>query len=303
MQELVAPVTGNQTSLSYAEWLQSGRLAAYVRDRTLHDGVVGIFDCVQPPGDMSDPACESVVIVQTWSGNLRQRSNLGGGRFSACSGPGELFVVPPDFATDIQVHVPHVIRIFAIPGDFARSAMADAGRGADRLDFGRLHAGPFASAPLTALLGSLHAPGQSDGSNARMLAESRTMMALAELARLADQPPKPRRGGLAAWAERRCHEYLDARLAEDVSLAELAAIANLSPFHFARMFKQSTGLPPHAYHRRMRAERACDLLRTTPLPVSEVAEAVGYQTPQAFARMFRAEIGSSPSAWRQAVRG
>jgi len=108
----------------------------------------------------------------------------------------------------------------------------------------------------------------------------------------------PVRGGLASWAERRCRDYLQARLAENVSLHELAAVANLSPFHFARMFKQSTGLPPHAYLRRLRAERACALLRDTQLSVAEVANAVGYETPQAFARMFRGEIGTTPSVWR-----
>jgi AraC family transcriptional regulator len=113
---------------------------------------------------------------------------------------------------------------------------------------------------------------------------------------------RPARGGLAPWQERRCCEYLRAHLAEDVSLAELAGIANLSPFHFARMFKRTVGVPPHAYQRRLRAERAQELLLATDFSIGDIAAAVGYETPQAFARMFRAETGASPSDWRRERR-
>jgi len=105
--------------------------------------------------------------------------------------------------------------------------------------------------------------------------------------------------GLAKWQERRAAEYLADNLAEDVSLEILAGVAGLSTFHFARMFKQSTGLPPHAYLRRLRSERAKELLATTKLSVGEIATVVGYETPQAFARMFRAETGASPSEYRR----
>jgi AraC-like DNA-binding protein len=106
-------------------------------------------------------------------------------------------------------------------------------------------------------------------------------------------------GGLAAWQERRTTEFLVAHLAEDITLDALAAIVDLSTFHFARAFKASTGLPPHAYLRRLRCERAKTLLTDSRLSVGEIAAEVGYDTPQAFARMFRAEVGASPSEWRR----
>jgi AraC-like DNA-binding protein len=107
------------------------------------------------------------------------------------------------------------------------------------------------------------------------------------------------RGGLAPWQERRAAEYLRDHLAEDVGLGQLASLAQLSPFHFARSFKLSTGLPPHAYLRRLRCEKAKELLTITTLSVGEIAAAVGYDTPQAFARMFRADVGVSPSEYRR----
>lgn len=111
-----------------------------------------------------------------------------------------------------------------------------------------------------------------------------------------------RRGGLAPWQQRRATEYLADHLAESISLRQLADTTGLSPFHFARMFRQSTGLPPHAYQRRLRCERARELLASTELSVGEISAAVGYDTPQAFARMFRAATGASPTRHRREQR-
>jgi AraC family transcriptional regulator len=110
------------------------------------------------------------------------------------------------------------------------------------------------------------------------------------------------RGGLAPWQERRVNEFMSLNLADDVALSELAALVGLSTFHFARMFKKTTGLPPHGYLRQLRCEKAKELLNTTNLPITEISAEVGYDTPQAFARMFRAEIGASPSDYRRQLR-
>lgn len=110
------------------------------------------------------------------------------------------------------------------------------------------------------------------------------------------------KGGLASWQERRTIEYLAHNLAEDFTLETLAVLTGLSVFHFARIFKQTTGLPPHAYLRNLRCEKAKELLVGSAQPVTEIAAQVGYDTPQAFARMFRAEVGVSPSEYRRERR-
>jgi AraC-like DNA-binding protein len=110
------------------------------------------------------------------------------------------------------------------------------------------------------------------------------------------------KGGLTPWQERRAIEYLADNMARDVALGALANATGLSIFHFARMFKLATGLPPHACQRRLRSEKAKQLLAETYLSVGQIAEAVGYETPQAFARMFRAEVGASPSDYRRQRR-
>ncbi len=92
------------------------------------------------------------------------------------------------------------------------------------------------------------------------------------------------------------------RLSEDISLDELAAEARLSPFHFSRMFKQSTGVPPRVYLTRLRMEKACELLETTDLPVTEIAQEVGYSSNQVLARVFVKHRHMSPTDYRRAVR-
>jgi len=118
------------------------------------------------------------------------------------------------------------------------------------------------------------------------------------------RPPARERAaaGLAPWQRRRAVEWLSEHLRENVTLADLAATSGLSAFHFARMFKRSTGLAPHAYQRHLRCARATELLVSTGFSVGEIAVEVGYRTPQAFARMFRAEVGVSPTAYRRARR-
>lgn len=110
------------------------------------------------------------------------------------------------------------------------------------------------------------------------------------------------RGGLAPWQRQRAIEHLRAHLGARISLERLACLVHLSRFHFARQFKVSTGLPPHAYLRRLRCEEARRLLETTNLPVTEIAFTVGYESSQALARMFRAEVGASPGEYRRERR-
>jgi AraC family transcriptional regulator len=107
------------------------------------------------------------------------------------------------------------------------------------------------------------------------------------------------RGGLAPWQVRRVKEVMMADLAADQSLGALAAQVGLSPFHFARAFKKSVGIPPHAYQVRLRLEHAEALLLGTARSVTEIAMIVGYESSQALARAFHRTRGCTPSDFRR----
>ena len=110
------------------------------------------------------------------------------------------------------------------------------------------------------------------------------------------------RGGLSPRAMRRVREYVDAHLAEAVSLHDLAAVAELSTFHFARAFRQTTGQPPATYVRAARLARAREMLVDPALAhysIAEVAAAVGYTTASAFSTAFRRAYGGAPRELRR----
>lgn len=93
--------------------------------------------------------------------------------------------------------------------------------------------------------------------------------------------------------------HLEAHLAEPVDLAALARVASLSPCHFHRVFRGLTGEGVGEHVRRLRLERGALLLRHSARTVTDVALAVGYESPAAFSRAFEREFGSPPAAWRE----
>jgi AraC family transcriptional regulator len=93
-------------------------------------------------------------------------------------------------------------------------------------------------------------------------------------------------------------DFIEAHLAENLTIAQLATVAHLSQFHFARAFKAATGQPPHRYVRQQRIERAKLLLSVTRLSVSEVADRVGFSNQSHFTAQFRRLTGVTPKAYR-----
>jgi AraC family transcriptional regulator len=99
---------------------------------------------------------------------------------------------------------------------------------------------------------------------------------------------------------RRAIEFMHDNYSRELDLEEIASAAYLSEFHFARMFKQITGVTPHHYLANLRLERARKLLLESELPISEVAAMVGYQSQSHFTRVFRSVAGVTPRAFRNA---
>jgi AraC family transcriptional regulator len=111
-------------------------------------------------------------------------------------------------------------------------------------------------------------------------------------------PAAPVRGGLAPHVLRRAIDRLRSDDDAEVCLADLAAEAGLSRFHFCRAFKDSTGLSPFAWLRQRRLEQAMEMLRAGASVVS-VSAALGYASQTAFAAAFRRLTGLTPTDWRR----
>ncbi|WP_240963563.1 helix-turn-helix domain-containing protein [Pseudomonas umsongensis] len=119
--------------------------------------------------------------------------------------------------------------------------------------------------------------------------------------RYLDLHSAPRRSNaLQAYKLRRVIDAMNEHLADEFRLAHLADIAELSEYHFSRMFKRATGLAPSQYFIRLRMSRARHLLLETDRSIIDVGLEVGYSSPSHFSQVFRREVGVTPSAFRQA---
>jgi len=97
---------------------------------------------------------------------------------------------------------------------------------------------------------------------------------------------------------RRAVAFVKDHLAEDISLEAMAGEAAMSAFHFARSFKTALGASPLQYVIRARIETAKVLLKTTALPIAEVAARVGYDDISRFGQHFKRQVGATPGAYR-----
>ncbi|SEM19124.1 AraC family transcriptional regulator [Bosea lupini] len=287
---------------SFKEWCSEGRQATYVRTRKSPGAILDMLDMARPGGDMYRPASPELVLYLDLRGGSRVRGDSGGGHFEALSEKGDLYLDAPNFANMMNVATHHQIRSLSFPKAQWESVLDEAANSGSSLESLQLYRGPFRSPAIQSSIRNLWSLSDEEGAPSRLLARAAGCEILAELCRLSGAPFAPAKGGLAPWARRRSMELMRARLSEDISLDELAAEAQLSPFHFARMFKQSVGVPPRVYLTRLRMERACELLEMTDLPVTEIASEVGYSSNQVLARLFTKHRHMTPSDYRRAVR-
>ncbi len=254
----------------------------------------------------SDWYCEgrqaSYLRARKSPGGSRVSGDLGGGRFDLTGKRGDFCLAAPNFSTTAIMEENHRLRSLAFPMAQWESVLDEAADGRFSFDSSFVYDRMFASPAIRSAFRKLWVLCEDEGAPSRLLARAAGCEILAELCRLGGAPLATAKGGLTPWAQRRCLELMRTRLSEDMSLDELAAEAQLSPFHFARMFKQSLGVPPRVYLTRLRMEKACELLERTDLPITKIALEVGYSSNQVLARVFLKHIRLSPSDYRRAVR-
>ena len=110
--------------------------------------------------------------------------------------------------------------------------------------------------------------------------------------------PTIHKGGLPGNRLKRVLDYIATNLDENIRLAQLAAIAGMSPHYFSELFKLSTGRAPHNYVLMLRIKRAKQKLRDPKRSIIDAGLDVGFQNPSNFARMFRKLAGVTPSKYR-----
>jgi AraC family transcriptional regulator len=147
----------------------------------------------------------------------------------------------------------------------------------------------------------LVAEAEADGVQGRLYAESLAAALSVHLIRsysAGGAKVREYKGGLPKSKLRRVVEYINDNLEGELTLSDIAAVAGLNSYHFARVFKQSTGEPPHQYVINRRIERARVLLSDRELSLMEVCLRVGFQSQNHFTTLFRKRTGLTPKAYR-----
>ena len=116
-----------------------------------------------------------------------------------------------------------------------------------------------------------------------------------------ERSPIPHKGGLAPRQLRRVLDYIDAHLADELALVELAAIAGLSPHHFGEAFKIAVGKPPHQFVMEKRVQHALELLRNKDRSIAEIARASGFSSQSRLTENFRRVTGLTPGQFRRSL--
>jgi len=107
-------------------------------------------------------------------------------------------------------------------------------------------------------------------------------------------------GKIPASRLKKVFDYVEAYLHQDIRLSDLATEAGMSPYYFAHLFKNSTGLSPHQYVIQRRIDRGKEMLGNSQMSIFEIGVRVGFVDPKNFRRLFRRETGLSPHEYRAA---
>ena len=196
------------------------------------------------------------------------------------------------------------LHVFLEPGLVAR-----VGAEAFDLDPARLTVPPLDCRDLPhlrAAMGAVDAELTAGGAGGRLAAESLATVLAVHLIRRVLAPRQPARGPDGALPRGRFRavvDYVEGHLDAAPTLEQMAAVARLSPYHFARQFKAVTGLPPHQYVITRRVERAKELLQAeTELSLAQVAAHAGCSDQSQLSRHFKRLVGVTPGRFRTPAR-
>lgn len=251
---------------------------------------------VGPAGDLYVPrtASHTILVRRAVATDLVQRHGglHGATRFQ----PGQALVVPAGLPTFWRSTMPRDnLHIDLEPAWLQRVAQAQ-----DvvlQSCFGRDD--PVLAAFAQVLLGALDSHSSLDTAFGEHVAQAIALHLLTHYA----QPHAALRGGawLSARQMRRVEEAVRAQPGAAWSVERMAQLAQLSTFHFARAFRATQGLAPHAWLVQQRMALAARLVRESDLPLAEVARHTGHRSAAHFAQVFRRHWGVAPSAYRRST--
>lgn len=248
--------------------------------------------------------CTELVIILAGEAVVRRTGD--GQKQERLATPGTSWLVPAGtHETQLELDGPLTcIHLFLPKTLLDRSALADYGIDPARTQLD--YAGGVSDAILANVGGALHGfLRRGAQSTDRLFVDGiRTSLAAHLLGNYAVDrwPQSAKLPGLHEQRFKRVLDFIEAHLSSEISLESLAAEACLSPYHFSRLFRASTGLSPHRYVTRRRIQAAQKMLLSTACPLVQIAIDTGFGCQANFTRVFRKMTGVAPGRYRAFAR-
>lgn len=267
------------------------------------DVQLSVFTLASTAEEFDMPAVSEPFIAWIVAGHGETAEREAGGQWlHSRIGPGALFItmsgVPYQFRwTRLSVEPIEVVLCLLSVPLFERAVAETHGERAG--DAHLRNASAVQDPALIALLAPLRAELDAQAPSALLIAGLGQALAVQLARRYMDVGAAPGEATLPAYKLRVVTSWMEHHLDQPFHLGALAAMAGISAFHFNRLFKRATGLPPSQYQIKLRIDAARRLLRETDTSVVDVANMVGYSNPSHFAQLFRKHAGMSPSDYRR----
>jgi AraC family transcriptional regulator len=285
----------------YLDFYRRGPYAPHLAEHRL----VGADGCrmlrvAQPGGAFPDPPLPEFMLYLALKGCRMLRYDWGTGRREGRWQAGDLTLAPPNVATDIELDGDHVYLGLAIPTPTIASLMEAAEIGSFA-DFGPLHGAPFQDPDVARTLLTLWQAGSADDAESDLSSDEAVLTLLQRLFGLSDRlrADLASETGLPATVLRRLMDHVENRLDQPIALRSLADVAGLSPMHFARRFRQATGMSPHAYVTGRRVAKAREALADRRRALAQIALDCGFSSQAHLTTVFGQAVGLTPGRYRQ----
>jgi len=255
------------------------------------------------PSAVSGPGIDSLLLVIYRQGTVLMRRRCEAAWQQKMVQPGDISVLgagmPSDWEWDLPIEVSHVYLSYdlltetcaqAFDQDYRRLVARDA------LDI----RDPKSLALADTLISELCAPSAGSALLIDSLAQSLSVCVIRDHHRHPAEPRDAAAGhGLTPAQQRRALDFIETHLSRDFELTELARTAGVSAYHFIRCFKSSFGASPYQFVMKKRLDRVVELIRTTHLPLAEIALSCGFSDQAHMTRTLKKSMGLTPGVVRK----
>lgn len=240
---------------------------------------------------------DAAALIVNMSSGGRYRGRVCGEKLDKPLRRGDVSFVPAGADVEIEYPAAHGCLLLHIPDARLRALASDQGTA----QLVPMHNEP--NERMAQLIQMIERKVRTPGFASELLVDGLLRALVTTLTSRARQPRElPERIHLPQAKVRRVNDYIEAHLETNVSLKDLAEVAGLSPYHFARVFKLATGESPYHYLGSRRLARAQEMLSATELPLAELALACGFASQSHFTAAFTKSVGISPGRYRKERR-